>query len=344
MAIGDTELQAMWDEVLRLSKVAAGETVVVLTGADSNPRYITASINAAQNLGARCYRVDLPPVVETRQSGSGITPLDGNRSAIEALKQADMIVDLMFLLHSSEQEEILKTGTRMLLAVEPPEILARMLPTQDDRRRIKAASAVLKQAKTLTATSDAGTNLACGLGTYPVLEEYGFADEPGKWDHWPSGFLATWPDEKSANGTVVLDAGDIIFPFKTYVQSPIALTIEDGYITRIEGGFDADYLRDYMAGYDDREAFAVSHLGWGLQPRAKWTALGLYDKAASIGMDGRAFYGNFLFSSGPNTEGGGTRTTPCHIDFPMRNCSVSLDGVPMTLNGEVVPTDQRAVA
>ena len=344
MAIGDTELQAMWDEVLRLSKVVAGETVVVLTGAESNPRYIRASIAAAQGLGARCYRVDLPPVAETRKAGSGVTPLDGNRSAIEALKQADMIVDLMFLLHSAEQEEILATGTRMLLAVEPPEILARMLPTQDDRRRIKAASAVLKGAKTLTATSDAGTDLKCRLGEYPVLEEYGFADEPGKWDHWPSGFLATWPDEKSANGTVVLDAGDIIFPFKSYVLSPIALSIEDGYITRIEGGFDADYLRDYMAGYDDREAFAVSHLGWGLQPRAKWTALGLYDKAASVGMDGRAFYGNFLFSSGPNTEGGGTRTTACHIDFPMRNCSVSLDGVPMTLNGEVVPADQRAAA
>jgi 2,5-dihydroxypyridine 5,6-dioxygenase len=70
--------------------------------------------------------------------------------------------------------------------------------------------------------------------------------------------------------------------------------------------------------------------------------LGLYDKAASIGMDGRAFYGNFLFSTGPNTEGGGTRNTPCHIDFPMRNCSVSLDGVAMTVNGEVIPEGQRA--
>jgi 2,5-dihydroxypyridine 5,6-dioxygenase len=29
------------------------------------------------------------------------------------------------------------------------------------------------------------------------------------------------------------------------------------------------------------------------------------------------------------------------MDIPMRNCSVSLDGEPMTLRGEVIPEDQR---
>ena len=336
MTVGDAELQGMWDEVLRLSRVRAGEAVAVLTGPDSNPRYVRAAACAAQGLGAACCRIDLPQ--------GGAAPLGGNAPAFEALKRADMVVDLMFLLHSPEQEEILAAGTRMLLAVEPPEILARMLPTDDDRRRVKAASAVLRKGRAFRAVSAAGTDLACRIGGYPVLEEYGFADEPGRWDHWPSGFLATWPDEGSANGVVVLDAGDIVFPFKSYVRDPVSLTIKDGYVTRIEGGLDAAYLEDYMRGYDDPEAFAVSHLGWGLQPKARWTTLGLYDKAASIGMDGRAFYGNFLFSTGPNTEGGGTRTTACHIDFPMRNCSVSVDGKPMTRNGAVVPEDQRAGA
>ena len=47
---------------------------------------------------------------------------------------------------------------------------------------------------------------------------------------------------------------------------------------------------------------------------------------------------------GPNTEAGGKRNTPCHIDIPMRNCSVSLDGKAMTRNGEVIPKAQRAAA
>ncbi len=39
----------------------------------------------------------------------------------------------------------------------------------------------------------------------------------------------------------------------------------------------------------------------------------------------RAFAGNFLFSTGPNTQGGGTRNTKGHYDVPMRDCTVMLD-------------------
>jgi 2,5-dihydroxypyridine 5,6-dioxygenase len=96
-----------------------------------------------------------------------------------------------------------------------------------------------------------------------------------------------------------------------------------------------------MEFFRDPEVYAVSHVGWGLQPRAQWTALGMFDKEATLGQDGRAFYGNFLFSTGPNTEAGGNRNTPCHLDIPMRRCSVSLDGEPMTIDGDVIPGDQR---
>jgi 2,5-dihydroxypyridine 5,6-dioxygenase len=39
----------------------------------------------------------------------------------------------------------------------------------------------------------------------------------------------------------------------------------------------------------------------------------------------RAFAGNFLFSTGPNSQGGGKRTTTGHYDVPMRDCSIMLD-------------------
>jgi 2,5-dihydroxypyridine 5,6-dioxygenase len=53
-------------------------------------------------------------------------------------------------------------------------------------------------------------------------------------------------------------------------------------------------------------------------------------------MDARAFDGNFLFSLGPNNEGGGTRTTACHIDIPLRRCTVSLDGVDVVREGKTI--------
>ena len=58
-------------------------------------------------------------------------------------------------------------------------------------------------------------------------------------------------------------------------------------------------------------------------------------------MDARAYYGNFLFSTGPNAEAGGSNHSPCHIDIPMAECSVYLDGAPVTIDGDVVAADQQ---
>jgi 2,5-dihydroxypyridine 5,6-dioxygenase len=189
-------------------------------------------------------------------------------------------------------------------------------------------------------TSDAGTDLRVWIGEYPILSEWGYSDEPGHWDHWPAGFIATWPNERSGQGSVVLSPGDIIFPFKSYVREEMRLHIKDGYIREIEGGFDAELLREYMSEFNDPEAYAVSHLGWGLNPRARWSRLALLDRQQTNGNDARAFAGNFMFSTGPNTDAGGSRDTLCHLDIPMRKCSVSLDDMPMTVNGKIVADGQ----
>lgn len=347
MAISDTQLTAAWKEVLTLSKVKPGESVTLLTSTDTNQQTLRTARQAATELGGIVTTVELPPMnAEVSLSPDklayvGPTALAGNKAAMEALKHSDIVIDLMLLLFSHEQGEILKSGTRMLLAVEPPEILARLVPTMDDRRRVLAGTERLKNAREMTVTSKAGTDFKVALGDYPILTEYGFVDEPGRWDHWPSGFMATWGNEKTAQGKIVIDRGDIILPFKNYVQAPIELIFRDGYLREINGDWDAEFLRDYMESFNDPEVYALSHIGWGLQKRAQWTTLGLYDKGETIAMDARAFYGNFLFSTGPNTEAGGTRDTPCHIDIPLRNCSVSLDGEPMTIDGKVIPDDMR---
>lgn len=350
MAVSDAELTAAWREVLALSRVGPNQQVSILVSDDSNRQTLGAARNAATDLGAMVTVLHLPPVngavslSRDKTAYMGRTPLTGNSAAMAALKTSDMVIDLMLLLFSPEQGEILESGARILLAVEPPEILVRILPTLADRSRVLAATARLEAAKVMTVTSAAGTDFRCELGEFPVLTEYGFVDEPGRWDHWPSGFVATWPNERTAQGVIVIDTGDIILPFKSYTQAPVRLTIEDGYVRAIEGGFDAEYLSEYMASFRDPEVYAMSHIGWGLQPRAQWAALGLFDREATLGMDARSFYGNFLFSTGANIEAGGQRDTACHMDVPLRRCSVFLDGEAMTRDGDVVPEDQRVTS
>lgn len=343
MPVSDSKLNAMWREVLCLSKLARGECVLLLTSTNSNPRLIESSMRTASDMGARVLRLDMPPSWDSAESGTdptavtGQSPLDDNPMALAAMKEADLVIDLVFLLFTPAQREVLKSGTRMLLVYESPEILARVMPSMDDRRRVLAARDAYLTGREIRIISEAGTDLRAQIGDHPITAEYGFVDEPGRWDHWPSGFVARQPNERTAHGTVVLSPGDIILPFKTYVQTPIRLTISDGQITAIEGGLDAQFLEEYINDFGERDAFAVAHLGWGLQPKARWTALGLYDKHPTIGMEARSFYGNFLFSTGP----GPNRKTRCHLDIPMRKCSFYIDGVPMTLAGKVIPDNQR---
>jgi 2,5-dihydroxypyridine 5,6-dioxygenase len=313
----------------------------VLRGANAHPDNILAASLAVSQLGAKLLVMELgePPIHAIAAGASayiGRTALSENRAAIEAMKCADMVVDMMGMDRGTEQSEILAAGTRILLVKEPPETLMRLIPAQEDKRAVLDATGRLGRARTMAIRSENGTDLTVKVGQYACLTQYGFADEPGRWDHWPGAFVATWPNEHSANGTVVLSPGDVILPFKQYVRTPIALDIKEGYIQKIEGGFDARYLRDYMAKFNDREGYAVSHLGWGLYPAAHWTALGMCDKRDTNGMEARSFLGNFMFSTGPNLEGGGSRDTPCHLDIPMLDCSVYLDGVAVTVSGAVL--------
>jgi 2,5-dihydroxypyridine 5,6-dioxygenase len=325
---------------LELCKVREGETVAVLSQGDERHDYADAFLAASRRLGATPFHVRLPEVSASLLGDAGawtvgVTPLANNRPAIEALKQADIVIDLMFLLFSREQIEIQEAGVRMLLCVEPVDNLARLFPTEDQRRRVEASEELLANAKTLRFTNRAGTDVVYQLGAYPVMTEYGYTDEPGRWDHWPAGFLFTGGADDGVDGKVVLDRGDIIItPFKKYVEEPVEMMIEKGEITHIGGGLDGDLLRDYIAGFDDPKARGIAHIGWGCNEKSRWS--GLQNDRRSIGMESRTFYGNVLFSTGPNQELGGNNDTQCHIDIPMRNCSLYLDDEPVLIDGEFV--------
>lgn len=337
---------ALFRAELELCKVGAGQVLAVLSEGDIRADYAQGFLTAAQELGATAFHINVPGKTFSADQLSGKvgrTALQGNRPVIEALKKVDILIDLMGLLFSHEQNELTAAGVRVLLVVEPISVLKQMFPNQDLRRRVEFAGNLLSSSKELRFTSPHGTDIRYGLSQYPVLTEYGYTDEPGRWDHWPSGFLLTQGNDNDVDGTVMLMPGDIIAAFRRYVQSPIKLTVKKGKVTNIEGdGMDAPLMRSYIESFQDDRAYAVSHIGWGLNERANWhhTAQSR-ELDFEIGMNGLAFYGNVLFSLGPNTEVGGTNDTACHLDMPMRNCSLWLDGKTVVENGRIAMDEMR---
>ena len=319
---------------LTLSKVHEGETVAVLSEGAQRQDYADAFLWAASQLGASSYHLRLPaPTSASAVWEVGKSGLGQNPRAVQALKDADMVIDLKFLLFSKEQFEIQAANTRILTVVEPAPLLARLMPTSEIRERVEFGEKLLASSQQMRITSPGGTDVTYRLGVYPTMSEYGYNDTPGRWDHWPAAFVFTGGADDGVDGTIVLTPGDVLLPFNTYVQTPVTMTVEQGFVTDIRGGLDADLLSSYIESFDDPRGYGMSHVGWGLDERAKWH--GLTQFGGGMGMELRSFFGNVMFSTGPNNELGGPNDTPCHFDIPMRGCSLFLDENPVVVDGSM---------
>jgi 2,5-dihydroxypyridine 5,6-dioxygenase len=151
---------------------------------------------------------------------------------------------------------------------------------------------------------------------------WGWTDRPGTVAHWPGGLVVSFPQANSVNGRLVLDAGDVNLTFKRYLERPVVLTIENDYVTAIDGeGTDAELMRRYFAAWGDREAYATSHVGWGLNERARYEALAMYDKHDTNGTEVRALPATSSIRPAPTSSP--KRFTHGHFDLPVRNCTIT---------------------
>src|SRR5207248_8716110 len=144
--------------------------------------------------------------------------------------------------------------------------------------------------------------------------------------------VVSFPKSGTVNGTLVMAAGDINLTFKRYLTSPVRMTLENDYVTHLEGeGADAAMMRAYLAAWGDREAYAVSHVGFGMNQGARYEALTMYDQRDTNGTELRAVAGNFLFSTGANEFAG--RYTAGHFDIPVMRTTITVDGTDVVRNG-----------
>ena len=318
-----------------------GETAVLLWEAASKPLIVETARLALESMGAATADVRMPTPanpgpVPIRSTGASVA-LAGHRAAVAALAAADFVVDCTAegLLHAPELGEILAAGARVLMiSAEHPENAERWPHDPSLADRVARGVALLEAAEAMEITSAAGTDLRVLLAGAVKAGSHGWCTEPGSIAHWPGGLVLAFPAERTVNGTLVLAPGDVNLTFKEYIREPVTLRIVDDYIVSIDGdGHDAALMESYMASFEEPEAYAVSHVGWGMNPGARWEALAMWDKADLNGTELRAFAGNVVYSTGANETAG--RFCRGHFDLPMRNCTVTLDGETVVSEGEL---------
>lgn len=326
-------------EVFEHCAVKRGDTAAILSETQSRQLNVHLAELALARLGARAFHIVVPTPrnphpVPVRSTGAS-EAIGRLAPVVAALSQAGFVVDctLEGLMHAPETPAILKAGARILaISNEHPEALERMAPDRALEQRVRVAVKLLRAAKRMRVSSAAGTALDVDLTGASTVGVWGWTDRPGTLAHWPGGLVVSFPGKATVNGTLVLDRGDINLTFKRYIAEPIRLTLAADYVTQIEGvGADAEMMRSYLAAWDDREAYAVSHVGFGMNPRARYEALAMYDQRDTNGTELRAVAGNFLFSTGANEFAG--RYTAGHFDIPVMRTTITLDGTEVVREG-----------
>lgn len=329
-----------FEAVLSRCALRPGDTVAILCESQTRPELPELARMAAARMGCQAFQIVVTTPFEAgpavRSTGAS-TALQQIAPVVAALAGSTLVVDCTVegLMHAPELPAILKGGARVIyVSNEHPEALARLVPDDSIEPLVKEHVKRLRAAKSMRVTSEVGTDLTVAMAGATCGGNWGYTTRPGTMTHWPGGLALAFPAAGSVNGTLVLAEGDVNLTFKRYIERPITLRIENDYVTRIEGaGVDAELMRSYIAAWGDKEAYAVSHLGYGLNAAARWDSMALYDKRDFNGTELRAFAGNFLYSTGANEVAG--RYTRGHFDLPLRNCTVALDGVTVVDQGKL---------
>ena len=341
----DNPIQKQWLDafvsLFILCNAKADEKITVLIESHSRQVNVMLTELALQqlNLPFEMTRIETKPAncAPIVRSTGASNILDGELQIVEALCRADFIIDLTIegLMHARPTSDILKSGARiMTISNEHPEILARLPLDPSLKDSVKAAVTACRSASEMHVTSTAGTDLRVAMGHTITVGVWGWTDRPGTLAHWPGGLVVSFPKAASTNGELVFKPGDINLTFKRYFESEVRFQITNDFVTQIDGdGADAHLMRRYLAGFDDPLAYATSHVGWGLNPHARYEALTMYDKNDLNGTELRALAGNFLFSTGANEFA--NRFTEGHFDLPMMDCTITLDGQIMVDKGMI---------
>jgi len=342
------QLTGLFREAMEMSELSADESVLVVSQSESRTSYVQSFMNASESIGAHAESLQLPGFDQPLFPYGGATGnalntdeyIQSSETTKAAFAAADIIIDLTAagLIHTKARDFALENDARMLTVWEPPAIIERLFPTEQIRERAEESKRLMQEASEMRVTTEAGTNVTVEFeSTSPVLDQYGYTDEPGSWDHLGSALMAAYPVDSSPNGRIVMDVGDVLLPMNRYVDRPIEFHIEDGYITDINGeGADAELVRGYLDHWGTDDAYATSHFGWGLHENAVWESLSFYNqRGLNIrGVEQRSALGGFLWSTGPNRFAG--RYTRAHLDLAMRDCTFELDGETIIEHGDVV--------
>lgn len=259
---------------------------------------------------------------------------DGNEpedTVAAAMMEADVIITPVHrsITHSSATAEAKENGARVISMVKfTDEQLIRgglYADYEGMRPHCEEMARKFSEASEARVTSPQGTDVTVGLEGRDGNAHPGIADEPGEFTALVHIEANISPVEGTTNGTVVFD-GAIPNLDIGVLEEPVRMEIEDGAVTSVEGGKEAQKIARVWAEHDDPAVYNIAQLAVGMNPECP-------DFNGWFSNDhGR--YGNVHFGIGTSSNLGGTTRAPVHFDAMMAEPTLELDGEVVVEDGD----------
>ncbi len=307
-----------------------GENLVVTADTSTDWRVVQATAKAAYAAGA------VPTVLwyETRPNAVMEPPAP----VAGAVQRADVWIEFAYAytLHTPAFKAAMEAGARYIcLTGMDVEMMVKTIARVDIPKLINLGNTLVRlvaAADEVRITSPAGTDLVANTRGRLVRQSGRLAENKG--EPVMLGGQVSWsPVEETINGRLVFD-GALFPPMELgALRNPVALTLEKGAVTRIEGGYEAQVFQRWMKSFNDEKMYWLAHYSLGFNP-------GVPRPTGRIVEDERSF-GCIEMGIGSQGKhlGGKYWSAASHTDGIVLNPSIYLDGVAIEKEGVYVHPD-----
>ncbi|MHB8158352.1 MAG: aminopeptidase [Desulfocucumaceae bacterium] len=185
------------------------------------------------------------------------------------------------------------------------------------------AEVLRKSQKSVRITTEKGTDLTMSVTGRPILELAGVYKQ-GAIACFPDGEVACAPVEGTCEGRLVVD---LHMHSVGHIKKDIVLTVEKGRVVKIEGGDQAEQLKEIWMTSGDENSGNIAELALGTNPQSRLTGH-VSEIKKKLGL--------VHIGIGDNRSLGGTVFSKTHMDAVIKNPTVIVDDTVVFENGKAL--------
>ena len=288
-----------------------------------------SKVDIAQSVAGAVFAAGAIPMVVTMlpRERDGQEP---PRAVAAAMAASDAFVCCVHtsITHTQAVKDACAAGSRGIMLTQfTPELMYRgglQADFPSAAATCRKVAAAMGGARTIHLTAPGGTDLTFSAAgrRYNAMT---CMVEKGEFSPVPTVEANVSPLEGTAQGVIVADAS-IPYIGIGLLKEPVICQVEQGHITSIKGGRQAQQLLADLEAKQDPQVYNVAELGLGLNPACRFCGFMLEDEGV---------YGTAHIGIGTSITLGGVVKAACHYDLIMNKPTVVADGVVIMEHGEV---------